>query len=83
MAVIGQVSVPVASWCTLWFFRPLFWLSMLSVAEVHCACRDKVWGSCLVPFQRAMSCIVYCRVRLFQTVGGMCICQRIVGSRMR
>ena len=68
MAVIGQVSVPVASWCTLWFFRPLFWLRMLSVAEVHCACSvavDKVCGSRLVLFQKAMSYIVYCRVRRF------------------
>ena len=68
IAVIGQVLVPVALWCTLWFFWPLLWLRMLSVTDVQCACSvtaGKVCGSHLVPLQRAMSCNVYCRVRRF------------------
>ena len=58
MAVMGQVSVPVASWCTLWFFLPLFWSRMLSVADVHLLCSvvaGKVCGSRVVPLHKAMS----------------------------
>ena len=72
MAVIGQESVPVASWCMLCFFWLLLWLRMLSVAEVHFACSvavGKVCGSCLVLLQRAMSYIVYCRVLRFSDGG--------------
>ena len=65
MAVIGQVSVPVASWCTIWFFCPLFWLRMLSIVEVYFVSSVAGGNSHLVPFHRAMSCIVYWRVRRF------------------
>ena len=53
-------------------FLPFFWLRMLSVAEVHneySVAVGKVCGSCLVLFQRAMYCIVYCRVRHFSESG--------------
>ena len=60
-AVTGHVSVPVTSWCTLWFVRPLFGFSMLRVAEVQRRCSVEAGSVCsrrFVPSHRAMSCTV-------------------------
>ena len=74
-AVTGHVSVPVASWCTLWFVRPLFWFSMLRVAEVQRLCSVGAGSVCsrrFVPSHRAISCIVNRTVRRC-SVRGWCV----------